>query len=193
MPSALECKPEIDRTLYRCVVDGRFGIKKFHLSGLLLFKKLENGTIRAVFQNEMGFTFFDFEWKEDNSFQVNKIIPQLDKEAVIKTLRKDFEMLMMTGLEKEDETIFSEKNCFTKDGVDCPVYYHRFPLEKGEVYYVYDKDRVLRKIVNTGKKKVVTIGVNGVDSCLLGKEIEIVHHKANFTIQLTKIDSHANE
>ena len=59
--SALRFKPVFEKALYRCVVDGGFIFKKYHLSGLLFFKTLENGTVRAIYQNEMGFTFFDFE------------------------------------------------------------------------------------------------------------------------------------
>src|SRR5688572_2498070 len=95
--SVYRFQPECDRVLYRCIVDGRFIFKKFHLSGVLFFKQLENGTKRAIFQNEMGIAFFDMEWDSTGNFKVKQVIPQLDKEAVIKTLQKDLEMLMMTG------------------------------------------------------------------------------------------------
>jgi hypothetical protein len=95
--SALIYKPQYDKELYRCTVNGRILFNKFHISGILFFKKVETGTVHAVFQNEMGYTFLDFEWDKNDSFKVNKIIPQLNRPALIRTLRKDFSLLLMKG------------------------------------------------------------------------------------------------
>lgn len=174
--------PVFTKVLYRCVVDGGYLFKKFHLSGLLLFKTFENGTIRAVFQNEMGYTFFDFEWDKGN-FKVNQIIPQLDKQAVVKTLRKDFELLLRIGIKEGEDQLFN-KNGET---------YHRFTLERGYAYYIFKNDE-LERIENAGqKKKVITINVSNVAGNGLPQTIRYIHHKAKFTIELNKIDADANE
>ena len=148
--SALQYKPQVTRTLYRCVVDGRVVFKRFHLSGLLLFKKLDDGFTRVVFQNEMGFTFFDFQWDREDSFAVNHIIPQLDKAAVVRTLEKDLALLLMKGLDSSTEQLFH------KGGETL----HRFSLESGFAYYVLH-DRRLVRIENAGKSKVTTIALGG--------------------------------
>ena len=183
--SAFKYKPVFDKVLYRCVVDGGYIFKKFHLSGILLFKTLENGTKRAVFQNEMGFTLFDFEWR-DSSFNVQQIAPQLDKPAVVKTLRKDMEMLLMTGMDQETEKFFERDRGKTV--------YHRLTIEKGYIWYVEEHGKLVR-IENSGeKKKVTTIHITGkTDAKAMPETVLIDHHKANFTIQLNKIEAYADE
>ena len=181
--SALRFKPKYERELYRCVVDGKMLFKKYHLSGLLLFKELETGT-RVVFQNEMGLTFFDFARDKDDSFKVNQVIEQLDKPAVIKTLQKDMALLLMKSLDKANETHFQQ-------GEDI---LHRFSLDKGFVYYIEKSARLMR-IDNTGeRKKVTTISLEGNNTPgSMPEKVLIDHHAANFKIQLTKIDAHVNE
>ena len=173
--SAFQYKPEYTRELYRCVVDGRFVFKKFHLSGLLLFK---------VFQNEMGITFFDFEWDKNDSFKVNQVIPQLDKPAVLKTLQKDLSLLLMKGLDKSSARHY----------IQGEEVYHRFTLEKGYAYYIEKTARLMR-IENVGNRKMVTtITLEGKEKPkAMPEQVVFKHHKANFTIQLNKIEAHADE
>ncbi|OJW77356.1 MAG: hypothetical protein BGO69_18415 [Bacteroidetes bacterium 46-16] len=182
--SAFKYKAGFDKQLYRCIVDGRAVFKKFHLSGVLFFKQLDDGSTRAIFQNEMGFTFFDFEWSKNDSFKVNTIIPQLDKPAVIKTLEKDLNLLLMKRLDVASETVY-------KSGDET---YYRFSLEKGYAYYVEKSARLMR-IDNTGDKRLVTEillnGKNGPHE--LPDSVLFRHLKANFTIELNKIASHADE
>lgn len=179
--SALALQPVLTRDLYRCKVDGRFLWKKFHLSGLLLIRKIEDAHTRAVFSNEMGFTFFDFEWDEHDSFWVNQVIPQLDKPAVIRTLQKDFSLLFMKGLDPATEV---------RAAASPPI--HRFTLDKGYAYYTGNKE--VNRIENAGKSIVTTIQLQGRSSVAgLPDTISIRHHKAHFTIDLAKIKEHADE
>jgi hypothetical protein len=181
-PSAFVYKPVFTKVLYRCIVDGGFIFKKFHLSGLLFFKYIENGTIRAIYQNELGYTFFDFEWDSSDSFKVNKIIPQLDKPAVIKTLKKDFQLLLMKGLGKE-ETIYKKNEAL----------YHKWGLERGFAYYIVENGKLVR-IENAGeKKKVITIELSKKEKNTMPDSVFFRHHKAHFDIQLNKIDQDVNE
>lgn len=182
-PSALRFKPVFDKALYRCTVDGKFVFKKFHLSGLLFFKTMEDKSTRAVFQNEMGFSFFDFEWSAHDSFKVHRIIEKLNKPALIKTLQKDMSLLLMKNMDSATEKIFLKNN----------ETYHRFDLEKGWAYYITKNDKLVR-IENGGKNKVVTITPDEKRSMnALPAFVFFEHHKANFTIQLTEIDNHADE
>jgi hypothetical protein len=182
--SAFRYKPVFEKQLYRCVVDGHFLFKKFHLSGLLFFKKLEDKSTRVVFQNEMGISLFDFEWDKNDSFKVNQVIPQLDKPAVLKILEKDLSLLMMKRLEESTEVAAE------KDNVD----YSRFTLNKGYAYYISEKGE-LKQIENTGKKKSVTsITINGKRlATAMPDSVFFKHHKAHFSIQLNHIEQHADE
>lgn len=178
-------KPKFDRSLYKCHVNGRFIFKKYHLSGLLLFKQLENGTVRAIFQNEMGLTFFDFEWSESDSFKLNKIIAQLNKPSVVRVLKKDMELLLMKGLDWQKEKVFASGG---KEQL------HRLNIEGGYAYYVLQGDKLVR-IENAGEKsKVVTINLSGKQNeTAMPEKVFIDHHKANFTIELNKIDQDVDE
>lgn len=185
-PSAFEYKPEFNRELYRCIVDGRFIFKKFHLSGVLFFKQLENGTKRAIFQNEMGIAFFDFEWNKDNQFKVRQIMQQLDKEAVVKTLQKDLEMLMMIGLDKKSEKILQ--------GDRGNEYLHRLNRNEAYVYYITNSERLVKIENSNNRKRIVTVEVGDKKTkTSMPQTITYKHHKANFTISLTKIESDVNE
>ncbi len=182
--SAFKYKPEFDKQLYRCIVDGRAVFKKFHLSGVLYFKKLDDGSTRVLFQNEMGFSFFDFEWSDHDSFKVNSIIPQLNRPAVVRTLQKDLNLFLMKQLNPESEVVY-------KSGSDV---LYRFTLQKGYVYYIENSARLMR-IDNTGAKRLVTsiILKNGTESHALPDSALFRHLKANFTIELNKITSHVDE
>jgi hypothetical protein len=185
--SALKFKPVFEKTLYRCVVDGRIIFKKYHLSGLLFFKTLENGTVRAIYQNEMGFTFFDFEWSNgDTAFKINKVMPQLDRPAVIKTLRKDIELLLMLGLDQNTEKVFADDR--------GKQLFRRLDIGGGYAYYIEEEGRLIR-IENAGEKsKVVTITLQGKNNPAdMPARALVDHHNANFTIELNKIDSYADE
>lgn len=184
--SVYRFQPQIDKVLYRCIVDGRFIFKKFHLSGVLFFKQLENGTKRAIYQNEMGIAFFDMEWDKDNNFKVRQIMPEMDKEAVIKTLRKDMEMLLMIGLEKNSEI------SLTEDGGKTQL--HRLNKGDGYVYYTVQNEKLI-KIENTNnRKRIVSVNVSGMTSkATMPDTVLYRHHKANFTISLKKIERNVNE
>lgn len=181
--SATEYKPVFEKELYRCTVNGKVVFKKFHLSGVLFFKEMPEHATRVVFQNEMGFAFFDFEWNAQDSFTVKQIIPQLDKPAVVKTLRKDMELLLMRHLNTATEETFSADN----------ELYHRFTLDKGFAYYVLASQKLVR-IENAGKNKVITMTVGEKKTRkAMPESVFIKHHKAHFTIELKKIEQHADE
>lgn len=178
--TALRFKPQFGKELYRCVVDGKFLFKKFHLSGLLFFKSFEDGSTRAIFQNEMGISFFDFKWDDRDSFEVVSIMPQLDKPALVKILQKDFNLVLMKGLRPGTEGMFRHQ----KDTV------YRFSLDKGYAYYLVQKGG-LTTIDNAGKRRsVTTIDLGGKDTDNgMPRILHFTHHRANFTIHLNKIDS----
>lgn len=179
--TAYRFQPHFNKALYRCHVNGKVIFKKFHISGLLFFKQLENGTKRAVFQNEMGISFFDFEWDKNNSFKVNHMMEQMDKPAVIKTLQKDFEMLLMIGLDKDSEVFLTSDRGKEQ--------FYRLNRDNGYVYYITE-DSQLKRIENSGKrKKVVTINIGDKSTAISMPDSALfTHHKANFTISLNKIE-----
>ncbi len=168
-------KPEFKSALYSAKID----VVGKHLSGLVVIKKMPNSSTRIVFSNEMGFTFFDFEFEQDGNFKVHSIIKQMDKKSVIKTLHKDFELVLMQNL--ENKTSYSLK--------DSNLLYTAFPQTKGFYYYITNADcSELIKMQRASRKKVVVEAImqnyiNGIPDT-----IGISHQSFQFDIGLKRIE-----
>ncbi len=168
-------KPAFTVALYNTTVD----VVGNHLSGLLLIKKMPDSSTRMVFSNEMGFTFFDFEFAADGSFKVYSIIKKLNKRSVIKTLRHNFELVLMNNLDNSKATVR------TKDG----FIYFIFPQPKGFNYYITNQtgDELVRMERASNKKTIVEAVmknyINGIPDT-----IGISHKTFEFNIGLKRIE-----
>ncbi|MET0241822.1 MAG: hypothetical protein ABW174_00050 [Flavitalea sp.] len=170
----LKFRPEFGSTLYNTQVNvvGR------HLSGLLLFKSMPDSSMRIVFTSEMGAKFFDFEFAKNGDFKVQQVMSQLNKKAVIKTLRSDFELLLMRNIDLA-------KMVIKKDSAGT---WYGFPDLKETYYYITDAScSKLIRIENAMKRKPkVQMELfnyhNGVPD-----SIGISHRNFNFEIGLKYI------
>ncbi len=167
-------KPVIERALYNTSVD----VTGKHISGLLLIKTMPDSSIRIVFSNEMGFSFFDFGFFTGNGFKVYHIIPQMNKKAVIKTLRKDFELVLFRNM--------PEKGRFTLK--DNSLVYYGFPQSKGVNYYITDTNCTkLVKMQRASKRKPVVEAVLFLNRESVPDSVFINHLNFQFSITLKKI------
>jgi hypothetical protein len=161
--------------LYKAEVD----VVGHHLSGLLLVKTLQDSSVRMVFSNEIGFKFFDFEFKPDGDFKVYYIVKQMDKKPVIKTLKKDFELVMMR---KQDI-----KTAYVK--ADSASLYYIIKRPKGFFCYVTDKagTKLERMEIASPHKPIIEAIMkdykNGIPDT-----IGITHKNFSFTIGLKQIE-----
>lgn len=168
-------KPAFTVALYNTTVD----VVGNHLSGLLLIKKMPDSSTRMVFSNEMGLTFFDFEFGVNGSFKVYSIIKKMNRKSVIKTLRHDFELILMNTL--DDSKAFVKEN----EG----QLYFIFPQKKGYNYYITNTGatELLRMERASNKKPIVDAVMknfaNGVPDT-----ISISHKTFEFNIGLKKIE-----
>ncbi|HVM89860.1 MAG TPA: hypothetical protein VMT76_16860 [Puia sp.] len=170
-------KPSFTSVLYSAKAD----VIGKHLSGLLIIKKMPDSSIRIVFSSEMGFTFFDFEFRNDGSFEVHNITKQMDKKSVIRTLKKDFELILMENL----------KNKLSYSFKDSAFVYTAFPQTKGVYYYITDLNCTqLIKMQRASKSKIAVEAVmqnyiNGIpDTIGFSHNIKI----SNFDIGLKRIE-----
>ncbi len=186
--NAKNLRPAFEKVLYRATIDGSVGIRKFHLSGILYLRNLEESKTRVIFQSEMGNTFFDFGWDETDSFTVHHIITQMNREALIKTLRKDFELLLVKNIPDQPSGAYHFKG-------NQQETYLCFEREKGVVYYVLNKEHKLKKIEHAdGKRKIVELILQPESPLnVLSDSIIIKHLRAGFTINLEKIPDHVTE
>jgi hypothetical protein len=174
----LKFKPQFSKELYNTKVD----VMGKHLSGLLLIKAMPDSSTRLVFSNEMGFKYFDFEFSYGGAFKVYYILPQMDKKAVRKTLRKDFELLLMQHLNTKKEFYLK------KDG----LFYYGFTQTKGNYYYITDSAcSKLVRLERASRKKAVVAAImenyeNGMPDTI-GITHHIPHLNSDFTIGLKKL------
>ena len=167
-------KPSFTVALYKTEVN----VTGKYLSGLLMMKKMPDSSFRMVFSNEMGLKFFDFAFLPDGSFKVFSIIKQMDKKAVKTTLRKDFELVLMRGLDPAKAFIKS----------DSQFVYYIFPQEKGFYHYVTNKaGNKLVRMERASKKKVVVEAIATNNAGAIPDSIGISHKNFNFTIGLKRI------
>jgi hypothetical protein len=135
-------KPDFHRVVYKTSVD----VIGKHISGLLVVKRMPDSDTRVVFTNEMGFSYFDFGFPPDSGFKVYFIIPQMNKEALVRTLRKDFELLLFRNMETSKPYALK----------DSGLIYHAYPQTEGVNYYITDSNcRQLVKMQRASTKKPV--------------------------------------
>lgn len=167
-------KPRFTTAIYTTQVN----IVGNYISGLLLIKLMPDSSTRLVFSSEMGLSFFDFEFSPKGDFKVHHIIKRMNRKPVIKTLRQDFELVLMQHLETSTPRIFK---------MDDRIYY-AFPQKKGSNYYITDLScRTLIGIEKASERKAVVRAVlndyvNGVPD-----SIGISHTNFHFTIGLKRL------
>ncbi|MEO6220780.1 MAG: hypothetical protein ABIO81_10160 [Ginsengibacter sp.] len=167
--------PAFHSALYKTTVD----VVGNHLSGLLLIKKMPDNSIRMVFSNEMGLTFFDFEFAADGNFKVHSVIKKMNKKSVLKTLQHDFELILMNRLD------YANASVKTNEGLRWFV----FPKAKGFNYYITDSAVTsLLRMERASSKKVIVQAImknyiNGIPDT-----IGISHKTFSFNIGLNRIE-----
>lgn len=168
--------PKFASVRYRASID----VLDKHLSGILIFKTMEDESIRSIFLNEMGVTFFDMTFYK-NSYVYNAIMNSLDKKAVKISLAKDLGMILMRGIFAElDKPV-------KKASADKMLSSKTLKLKrKGYVNYFADKScKGYWQIENWGsKKKVVSITQKHIPELSMPDSIFVQHHTVHFTISL---------
>jgi hypothetical protein len=152
-------------------------------TGILIMKKMADTTIRLVFSTKPGIKIFDFEFLSDSGFRVLYIMKEFDKEAIIKTLRKDFELLLFLYTNGNNGYLMSNGK----------MNYYTFPRENGYNYYITDSTcrQLLLMQRASSRKAVVDISLIHL-SHGMADSIMIRHRNVNFTIGLSKEKENAN-
>ncbi len=147
------------------------------LSGLVLIKAMPDSTHRIVFTSEAGVTFFDFGFSRVGKFTVYSILKKLNRKPVIKTLRRDFELMLgvpfaQGGLQswKTPEEIF-----------------YGVSRKKETAYFITDKDcGSLRRLEwGSKRKRKVSIQITGA-GYPLPDTMDITHYTFPLQIRLTR-------
>jgi hypothetical protein len=177
----LKFKPEFNREMYKTSVD----VIGNHISGLLFVKYMPDSSTRIVFSNELGFSFFDFGFLTDNGFAVYQIAPQLNRKGLIKTLRKDFELILFRNMDSTKYYALSDSN----------LIYHAYPQSRGVNYYITDDHcrRLVKMQRASNKKPVMEACMDRSSQGNSPDSISIRHLNFNFSITLKKIQTLASQ
>lgn len=166
-------QPRFSTVLYNAQVN----VTGKHLSGLLLFKTMADSSIRVLFTNEMGVTFFDFEFRE-NAFRVISCVKQMNKKVVINRLKSDLELLLHYGyVSDKAEKFYSGKES-----------YYLFMKGKERVYYISDQvcSQLLRIETASSRKKKIIVNLAG-DGSGMPDSVYLAHQSFEYNITLKKI------
>lgn len=156
---------------YRTAVD----VMGKHLSGIMVFKQMNEGETRVVFLNEMGTTFFDVSFTM-SGYKYHSILKSLNKNAVKKLLAKDIGMLLIKGIyrlgseEKQNVIAYKLK-------------------KKGYVTYHLNEVCQPTSIGNFSPsgKKIVAIELTDLNKISNANKISIEHFTFSFQISMTRI------
>jgi hypothetical protein len=81
---------------------------------------MPDSSTRILFSSETGLSYFDFGFLPDNEFKVYQITPAMNEKALIRTVRKDFELILFRNM-------------------DSSKYYSL--TDSGLIYHAYTKQR----------------------------------------------------
>ena len=172
----LQFQPKFSRTLYNTQVN----ILRTHLSGLLLIKQMPDSSTRLVFSTETGFKFFDFEFDSTGTFTVHYILDKMNRKAVLKTLRNDFELMLMKRIAAKAPEVF-EKN---------GLLYHRYANGLDFDYYITDSScSKLVRIEKAGTKKPSIRMIMSHYTNEIPDTIGITHTHFKFNIGLKRLET----
>lgn len=157
--------------VYKCQID----IYKSHISGILIIKKLNDTTHRVALTSDFGNKLIDFEVSENN-FNLNYVLPDLDKKIIINFLKNDFRQLLKRkypvneSFENENTKIYLSK-------IDNKSYYLFFSKENG----------LLKEIVYTKNNKEKIDFTFDAKKPIFADGLSLQHKDFKINIQLFQI------
>ena len=167
-------RPVIKTELYHAYVD----VIGKHLSGLLLLKTMQDSSIRIVFSNEIGIKYFDFEFTSKGKFIVHFILEKMNHKAVLSTLRKDFQLILMQNLDYKKAYILK----------DDQFIYYVFPVGNELHYFISEKETKKLDRIESGTISKIKVRAKMQNySNNIPDSISISHSNFNFTISLKRV------
>ena len=107
-----------------------------NFSGLLITKQLLPQDYRVIFTTELGMKLFDFEFK-DTIFALHYCVPQFNNPKLLKTIRKDIELLLMNDLKNKIVDSYNDpKELYTIYKIKNENRYNYYFIEKGSQHLV---------------------------------------------------------
>lgn len=182
-PEGIEKAPEFSevKNLYFSsketdyIYKGQIEIYGNNISGLLIIKKISDDAHRVVMTTDFGNKLLDFEISEE-TFKVNYITPDMDRETVKRFLEKDFRMLV-----REDYTVQTQLLNSTSD-------IYKSVSGKDAFYLYFDRNsKLLTKIIHTENNKEKINFSFDSKTAIFADAIELLHRDIKLKISLNAI------
>ncbi|MBL7882624.1 MAG: hypothetical protein JNL69_01035 [Bacteroidia bacterium] len=145
-------------------------------SGLLVTKQMEANDYRVIFTTELGMKLFDFQFK-DTLFTLHYCVPQFNRAALLNTIQKDIEVLLMNNIKTHPSSSYIDsKQTQNITKIDFGKYQN---------YYfknVQSKELVKIEQAKKSRKKTTFILSNYTDG--FPNYILIKHHDIKLKIEL---------
>lgn len=173
-----ELSPGSKKALNQRISTGSYDTKidffNKHLSGLLVFKALNDTTKRVVFITETGFKFFDFEFTPAG-FAVRYCLSALNKKPILNIFKNDLG-LIVNGSEGHLVGLKQKNSLKT----------YIFAGGKKYDYFTLNEKQELVKIESGGKvHKAVSVSMPATAEPF--DSLAIVHHGVGLKISMKKI------
>lgn len=165
-----------DSSFNKILFNTKIYFYKKYFTGLLFIKQTSENNFRLVFISEIGKKIFDFTLN-NNTFKVEYILPAIDKPILIKTLKKDFSLMLFNDFNKSKKIkINSEDSIITL----------KFKTEYGKTFALYKNKKLIS--INSSNKIRKIIDIKYLDyKNKLPQEINIDHKNIKLIINLKTI------
>lgn len=148
-----------------------------NIGGIFIAKQINDTLHRMVFTTDFGNKLMDFELSK-NSFKVNYIVEELDRNIIKNVLKEDFRLLLQTNYEVDqvfENELYTVYKSETKKGFNF--------------LFVDKKNNNLVKLLNTTKRKEkVTFEFESKNS-IFAEKVRITHQNIKLKINLNQISN----
>ena len=142
------------------------------LGGILIIKKISQDTHRLVLTTDFGNKLIDATMK-NGSLSINSIVDEFDRKMLIKTLEKDFSVIL-----REKYPVHGPM-----DGAALST----IAVIGDESFEINSEAHGIGKIIRSGRKPRAEYGFKA-ENDTFAHEITIVHHDLNLLIKLHSIE-----
>lgn len=148
-----------------------------NIGGIFIAKQINDTLHRVVFTTDFGNKLMDFELSK-NSFKVNYIVEDLDRNIIKNVLKEDFRLLLQTNY-KVDEV-------FENEGYTI---YKSITEEGFNFLFVDKKNNNLVKLLNTTKRKEKVTFEFESKNATFAEKVRITHQNIKLKINLNQISN----
>lgn len=165
-----------DSSFNKILFNTKIYFYKKYFTGLLFIKQTSENNFRLVFISEIGKKIFDFTLN-NNTFKVEYILPAIDKPILIKTLKKDFSLMLFNDFNKSKKIKINSKDS---------IITLKFKTEYGKTFALYKNKKLIS--INSSNKIRKIIDIKYLDyKNKLPQEINIDHKNIKLIINLKTI------